>query len=382
MTFVQRSRRRATAGFTLVELMVALTAGLLAIAAAYTLSTASSRTFHAQQRISQTQMSLRMAMEQIRRDVQRAGFGGIANTRTARMCANVAPPGGHFSMMEFVDSGSTAALPNAAVNRTEADSLILTGNYVTSDVFYAQDAGPSMVRVQTQWQGFRRTFGVPTNSDFFEDVFQPGRMVHLRTTGRRHFFAQIVGSSGANATVRFNPGFQCAGERTTQAMISPMSRVRYRVVAPNAAFANLSTATDDARGLTNAILIREEVDFDDNPIAGTERVVMEYAAGLDFEFVVDNNVTPGLPPNFQREPAVDNPGAADPAPSVDTNAERIRSVIVTLSARTADHDREFPWVEREAGQPFSRYQVNPAMSGAARVRTMRTEIFLPNGGAN
>ncbi|MFW5921446.1 MAG: PilW family protein, partial [Polyangiales bacterium] len=56
-----RHNRRAskTAGFTLLELMVALVAGLIAISSIYFVSAASTRHFHEQQRIAQTQMSLR-----------------------------------------------------------------------------------------------------------------------------------------------------------------------------------------------------------------------------------------------------------------------------------------------------------------------------------
>ncbi|MCA9616172.1 MAG: prepilin-type N-terminal cleavage/methylation domain-containing protein, partial [Myxococcales bacterium] len=59
------------AGFTLLELMVALVAGLVAILAVYYVSSASARHFHEQQRVAQTQTSIRMAMQQLRRDIGR-----------------------------------------------------------------------------------------------------------------------------------------------------------------------------------------------------------------------------------------------------------------------------------------------------------------------
>ena len=59
-----RSRR---AGFTLIEMMVALAAGGLVIAAVFTLGGASARHFQEQQRVGVTQRSVRMAMERLRR---------------------------------------------------------------------------------------------------------------------------------------------------------------------------------------------------------------------------------------------------------------------------------------------------------------------------
>ena len=81
---LQRRVQSEAQGFTLIELMVALVAGLIAISSVYTISKASSQNFHEQQRISQAQMATRMAVEQIRLDVQRAGFLGSANTGTER----------------------------------------------------------------------------------------------------------------------------------------------------------------------------------------------------------------------------------------------------------------------------------------------------------
>ncbi|MBC7172556.1 MAG: prepilin-type N-terminal cleavage/methylation domain-containing protein, partial [Polyangiaceae bacterium] len=67
---------RKKGGFTLVELMAALVAGLVAITAIYAVGSSSARHFQEQQRIAQTQMALRMAMSQLRVDIQRAGLFG------------------------------------------------------------------------------------------------------------------------------------------------------------------------------------------------------------------------------------------------------------------------------------------------------------------
>ena len=60
-------------GFTLIELMVAMTAGAIAISSMFFISSASTHYFRVQQRLTNMQSSLRIAMDQLRRDVGRAG---------------------------------------------------------------------------------------------------------------------------------------------------------------------------------------------------------------------------------------------------------------------------------------------------------------------
>ena len=60
--------KRVRAGFTLIELMVALVAGSFVISGAYYLSDVSARLFNEQIRRAETQMTLRTAGEQLRRE--------------------------------------------------------------------------------------------------------------------------------------------------------------------------------------------------------------------------------------------------------------------------------------------------------------------------
>ncbi len=373
---------RRQAGFTLIEMMVALTAGLIAIGAIYSITAASSRHFHEQQRISQTQMALRMAMGRLTRDIARAGFGGSPSTQAemnAGMTCGRPPAGGHFAAVTFFDDRDTAVLPNAAVNGVQADRIRLVGNYVTPELYRAMPGGGNSIVIQTQWQAFRRSFGVPGvnyDPDAFEEVFREGRTLHIQTIGGQHFYPRITGATGATQTVTFTPGFLCGGEQLNMAMVAPLSRLEYRVVNGADPDTNLGTlfqnaAVDNRRGLTNAVLIRQELDENNNPIRNTEQVVLEYVANVDYAFIVDTQIVPGSQPTF----ALERGGAT---PNVTNNPHRIRSVLVDLAARTADHDPSFPFVARAPGAPLMRYQVDPALRGAARVRSMRSEVQLRN----
>lgn len=374
--------RRRRAGFTLIEMMVALTAGLIAVGAIYSISASSSRHFHEQQRISQTQMALRMGMGRLTRDIARAGFGGSPSTlaeMNAGMTCGRPPAGGHFNAVTFFDNRDTAVLPNAATNGVQADRIRLVGNYATPELYRAMPAGVNSLTIQTQWQAFRRSFGVPGTTydpDAFEEVFRPGRTLHIQTIGGQHFYPRITGSVGATQTVTFTPGFQCGGEQLNMAMVAPLSRLEYRVVDATDPDSDLSTlfqnaALDNRRGLRNSVLIRQELDENNNPIPATEQVVLEYVANLDYSFVVDTQTVPGNPPTL----ALEQGGAT---PNVTNSPHRIRSVIVDLAARTADHDPSFPFVAPVPGAPLMRYQVDPALRGAARVRSMRAEVQLRN----
>lgn len=406
------TRPRSQAGFTLVELMVALVAGVIAITTIYFVGAASSRHFHEQQRVAQTQMSLRMAMEQLRRDIQRAGFLGHANSRTAQRCwstGNVEVQAVHFQPGQ-----DTAILPNASENGVVADRLTLTGNYATSDGYLATglDAGGTSLRLQSRWQSFRRDFGgalpgqelvdgAEFDAELFTAVFRQGRVLHLTNQLGNHFFVPIAGAD-ANARVNLQTalpvGGQCVGGLADGALVAPLSRIEYAVrdLTAEATGSALLPADGaraeegDVRGLANAQLIRREVDADGNVMLDEngfplERIVLEYVANVSYRFVM-NQAPPGQPPDLIVGGA-EHPQIVQWLDDVRTSAvpqpQRLRSVIVTLSARTAEQDPRFPWVPDAAGDPArgiapTRYRVNTNLPGAARVRTLTSEIFLPN----
>ncbi len=397
----ERSRR--TAGFTLIELMVAMTAGLVAIMSIYTVASASSRHFHEQQRIAQTQSAVRLAMEQVRRDLQRAGFLGTPNSRREVRCAT---PPLEIAAVEYLADADTAVLPEAATNGAKADRIRLVGNYATGDSYLATgvDGSGGRIFLQRQWQAFRRDFGVvagtgsaeyPFDPLRFSDVFQPGRFLHIFTQQNQHFFVRITGVEPERAAISFTPtlpiGSACVGGLADGALVAPLVRLEYTVMdlaADGVLGARLRPVggrvlpAGDTLGRSSVQLVRREVAFDGaaTPQRGTERIVLDYAAFADYRFVVDQESTTGRPPNLQ---VLAGPVAQN---YIQNNPEDVRSVIVTLAARTADQDPRFPWVPAGAGNPAlgippTRYRVHAGVGGfqgAARVRALRSEVVLPN----
>jgi prepilin-type N-terminal cleavage/methylation domain-containing protein len=367
-------RRRSQQGFTLIEMMVALTAGAIAITSIYYVSSASSAHFQEQQRVAQSQMSLRMAMQQIRADISRSAYLGAPSSATETTCitGNQAVRG-----LELVDGDGTSALDEAATNGVQADTLRMTGNYVTSEEYLVRDFLPTgnQLVLQTSWQGFRRSFGVPYDSARFDAAFVVGRVLHVRTFLGQHFFVRItaVDNNGAGPILTFTPSLPVLNTAcVSDATVAPLSRIEYRVLSPGGSLADLQNAASPLAGVNGPVLVRREVVFTSlNPVANSERVITEYVADFDVDFIVDNAAA-GNPPNFAR---LDD-GAAENA--ITNNAERARNALVRLSVRGAVEDPNFLYVARPPGAPLTRYELSAAAIGAARVRTARAEIVLPN----
>jgi prepilin-type N-terminal cleavage/methylation domain-containing protein len=404
------SPRRTRAGFTLIELMVALVAGLIAISAIYTVSGASARHFHEQQRIAATQMSLRMAMTQLRADLARAGLYGTPNSDSANPpnLQGCPKPSPRIQAVEFRDDPDGAAFADAYGNNgIQFDRLRLTGNYSTTGGYMVASAATATeLRLQTDWQGFRRDFmTAPSGGDgtaavvdeaAFGAAFKAGRYVHVRTLQETSAFARIasvfVGGTSIVPDVRVqlqDPlaiASPCLPGLGDGAVVAPLSRIEYAVVDPRkddalaALRSSMDETTENQLGLRPAVLVRREIPFgcttDCAPIAGTTRVVLEFAADFELRFVVDNQPDPSRPPDLQVLDGAAAQNALDPENS-GNYPEQVRSVIVRLSARTPGTDPRFAFVEPDDG-PLTRFQAHPDAPGASRVRTIEAEIFLPN----
>ncbi|MBO6936503.1 MAG: prepilin-type N-terminal cleavage/methylation domain-containing protein [Deltaproteobacteria bacterium] len=396
-------RRRGEAGFTLVELMVALVAGLIVISAAYVIGGASAEHFSEQQRIGQTQTAVRMAMMQLEADIERAGLHATPNSTNADNCG-LAPPN-RIQAVDFEPGFYTGVLPNAGANPgVAADQVILTGNYATSDAYLVNTVGPtgSQIVLQPNWQAMRRDFGQwgpadpaetpappPFDETRFQQVFRAGRMLRLQTNAGKELFVTIQGTDPGGAgmqgpVINVQPnipvGDLCVGGLADGALVAPLVQIEYAVVDPTtdsalSVLVNPSTTTelDNALGRTNAVLVRRELDFNGAVIAGTTRIVMEYVADFQVEFIFDTS-GPGVAPNITRS---DDDGAAG---VLNVTPEQVRSVGVHLAARTRQHEERFAFVPRTdpAVEPLTSYQVSGIAPGAARVRSLHNEILIPN----
>ncbi len=392
--------RSRTRGFTLIELMAALVAGLVAISAIYAVSSGSAKHFHEQQRIAQTQMSLRMAMAQLRADIQRAGLFGTGSSATAnppnlRNCPVSQTRVAAIEQLDREDDGVFDELIEANEG-IQFDRVRLVGNYATTGAYLMIGAtSPMQIRLQTTSQGFRRDFASLVGSEWQTNIanggplrqaFRAGRMVHVRTLQETSFFSPIASVATpstdqvfVNLTDPMPTGSPCIPGLADGATVAPLSRIEYAVVDPNTEdelepMRAADATTEAVLGLTPSVLVRREIAFGAGAavIAGTTRVVLEYAVDFDVDLVV-NTAADGMPPVLEVRDGAQAEAFAAATP------EDVHGVIVRLSARTPGTTPNFAPPADGAGGPLTRFVVPGAPAGsAARVRTVETEIFLPN----
>jgi prepilin-type N-terminal cleavage/methylation domain-containing protein len=157
---LDRGRRRgARRGFTLIELMIALIAGLIVAMGVVGLSRDATHTFHEEMRGSAAEAALRTAVDRLRADLQRAGYMStgnimldptIAKAPGGTNLANQVSPGllkngiGMLASLYRVPGGSYknnlkgAAVDLSANNNVSPDLIQIGGNMTSSDQFPVQ----------------------------------------------------------------------------------------------------------------------------------------------------------------------------------------------------------------------------------------------------
>lgn len=369
-------------GFTLVELMVALSLGAVVLASVYTIGASSARHFQEQQRISQLQLGVRIALDRVRRDVSLAGFGTMPNSFAVRSAGAVAGTP-QLLALQLTDHDATgmaalATLPGTSEAGVHSDSLRIIGNFDTSDTYLVRDYDPSgAINLQTDWQGFRRSFmatedGLSIDTSLFEHVFAAGRVVHVYHPTTGHYFAVINSATadpgGATARITLTSALPAAVDVCLGCTIAPLSGIEYVILPAAGVFVAPNTIVTGE----NTVLARREFSLSTGAaMPDTTRTILEWAVHFDADLYI-NTAGPGAMPNITRF----NDGAA--AANAAGTPTGITSVDLTLAARTPEQDDNFPWEAPLAGAPLTRFRPFVDRDGACRVRSARAEIFLPS----
>jgi prepilin-type N-terminal cleavage/methylation domain-containing protein len=398
----------AKAGFTLVELMIALVAGAFAVSAVYYLNGVSSRAFSEQMRVSETQMSLRSAMEQLRRDFTRAGYlatpdsnlspncdgtlGGVADRRVRAV--QIAYDGSNVS----TNSDVQALLGAPTTNSTRADLVDLWGNFATADAYLVDPNLTTSTKIyfQITSEAFRRSFYDPApanavaayNGGRFAAVFVAKRMVRVEHNGR-YFYRDIV---SVDSTLTGPPSVTIAAlpgcfEPTGWSAISPMVHYQYRLESDATAdLARLKVPTANAMiGSRRTMLVRREWRDGTSttaPEANTSHLLLDYAVEFSVDAVYNTAAALARPTwGFSQNGNVTTQSTNGPS--------AFRSLLVTLTARSPETDPKLPTMARTTfntantfNSPLLMFRVidpaQPTIVMNARVRTLRSEIFLLN----
>jgi hypothetical protein len=165
------------------------------------------------------------------------------------------------------------------------------------------------------------------------------------------------------------------------ATIAPISTVSYRIVPGTNSF-------NESPGLMvgKTDLVREELQAGAGgaltPVVGSLRPIAEFAVDFDVAALVDNAGPGATQPALLRLPFGDqrNFDTLGVTGGGGSSPQRVRSLTIRLSVRDRTQDIDFGWSPRAPTDPLTRFRVFPTQSGSARVRSLTTEVELPNIG--
>jgi hypothetical protein len=408
---------RARRGFTLVELMVAITGGLLVSIVVFALARDATRFYKRESRIGDASLGVVIGFERLRAEIARAGFLASPNIRSdPSFCGDAAALGqlpgelGRLASVRIIQNATTSSAVLTS-NGLSPDAIILAGNFQATDQFpiwgvsVDQTAG---VRVSLQARIgplARRNYlnaNLDTRTALLQSLFPAQRALRIVDEAGRVQYGIISGTGDAAAdpengalpfiTLAEEPALVyrtgsttvCGLKSNELGVVSVVNFVRYdvRSLSGVAGYSplyaeNLGATPFDA---DRTELVRSELraDQQDTEIAGSAELVAERAVDLAFGLTVAaaGSTLTTLPPG---DGGIGNYAGDVTGPNV--QPERIRAVRVRLSVRSSEPDRAMD-VDPDAGAGL--YRINLGAPGGslpfARVRTLQADVALPNQG--
>jgi len=424
---------RGQRGFTLTELMVALTGGLVISTMVFVLARDSTRFYQRESRMANANLAEIIGFQRLSADISRAGFLSTSNIRReSNLCgdpvgaANVWPTELRNLSSILIQDGEV--MPAQMSGQVAPRRLRLAGSYLSGDEFPVRLVLPNTanntVSVFLQVNsGPMARLGYPIGPGLaaqqvarLDTVFAPNRALRLvDSAGGEHYgtISSTVGgdepavilSSTPPLRFRAGTGSRC-GIRgfETGALANVVNFIRYEIrdirnatTYPNFAqaisdTAAVQTATLDA---TRRDLIRVELDVDGNELADTLELIAEYAVDLRFGLTVMSNAStsakvadPQLTTFLSNLPATPNTNNAaitnwaglPSGLNANVGPEFIRSVRLRFSVRSREPDRDTNIIPSDTVAP-GLYRIGLGTDGKApyaRVRTMQADIALRN----
>jgi prepilin-type N-terminal cleavage/methylation domain-containing protein len=413
MTTPKRTRSGAERGFTLIELVVALSAGLMVSMAALMLSRNATKFFQNEARISATQLAATLGMNRLTQDLQRAAFLSSRNNFNDRaLCPGAGAPASLTGLagIQIRIGGSVANHPGDLVQSTDAqnglnpDHVIISGSMDASERFAVQwtFAGAGSRSVDLQLDGaiarLRQTAlqNGQTLSQILTPIFKPGRFLRFTDDGRGQGnvwgviqafnVSGVVGAETVRITLEATPAIPVKRQDTTCGLgdganrgvfVSVVSRVLYdlRSLKNNPTYATLVAPDPTTAPLTGedfrTELVRVELDPNDVEMNDTLELVAELA--VDLKFGVTKAPITGSATAFNPQMTT----YAFDDPLVMNAPELVRAVQVRLSTRARIPDRENPLGASGHNYRFAVLQP-PIRERFTRLRTLHATVALPN----
>lgn len=406
-----RQSRDGETGFTLVELMVAMTGGLFLSIVVFALSRDATRFYQQETRVANATLSGVTGFERLFNDIARAGHLVTPNIAAdPRVCnrPNGAWPAALQNLRavtintlapqvagtEVAAAGVTPMSIDIAGALDMSEELTIAQVDSSTNAVYIRLDTPAASRM-----GFDITLGNAVNAARLDALFRPNnvnRAVRITQIDGMEQYAVVTGvqaSPSPHVILDANPALsfrtstagaaQCGIQGfNTGGSLSVVNFVRYelRPMVGDAAYAALFQASGITTGLPyesgRVELVRTELQPDGSPILATREIISEYAVDLRFTAV---QATSAINPTLIDVPVAN-------LTNTFASTQLLRGVHARLSVRSREADR-FGDVTGSGGSAAGmyRFQVGAGGSGPqfARVRTFQSDIALRNlEGAN
>lgn len=407
--------RRRRRGFTLVELMVAVTGGLFVSLAVFAISRQSGRFYTRESRVADATMGAMLGFDRLKADLGRAGFLSSANiAMDPNRCGD--PATYPFMLRRLaamrIRQGQSAAasLQNMIDNGLAPDEVTLMGSYTGAEVFpiwNVDNVGATYVVHLQQNTGPLGRMGYVAAADqlgILQGIFgtNPGRGLRIQDQSGEVQYATVQGVATANGpqviltqipALRFR---QTAGNicglkgNVTGAVVNVVNFVKYDLrniqtqsnLGANNSYDPVYNSTHPYDVGTRADLVRVELDTTGTPIQGTEELVAEYAVDFRLGVTVADTVVANKDQTLLEIPST-GPVAnwtgdlVSDVANPSNGPHRVRAVRVRLSVRSQDPDRDAnPPVG--PGQLF-RVGLGPSAGPPfARVRSLQADVAINN----
>jgi hypothetical protein len=410
ISFSRCPRPSRSSGFTLVELMVAMTGGLFLSIVVFALSRDASRFYQRESRVANATLAGVSGFERLSGDLARAGHLSTPNIASdPRVCnrPQAAWPEALRSLRALVVDSTTTSTANTEVGAAglSPTGLIISGALTTPEVLLtssvsAPEGGAWQITLNLATPSAARLGLDPApganakNQLVLSSVFTSGgvgRIIRLRDHGMDQYgvVKTVVASPGAAIiTLEGEPallrlvrgGVQCGVHDLGEGMaLSVIDLVRYdiRSMVDDTKYAPLFKASGlGSDGTTNALpyeakraeLVRVELTPGGIEIADTREIVAEYAVDLQVNaWGARNNLDPAL------VPIVAEINQTYPL------TQLLRGVHLRLSVRSREADREADISSTGGSANLYRIPLGASKTAPyARVRTFQSDIALRN----
>jgi len=411
--------RARAAGFTLVELMVAIAGGLAVSVVVFALARDGNRFYKNESGVADATLAATIGFERLRNDIARAGFLSTPNIlRDPLFCGKVSTiaswPDSEVKLLKTLASLRVTNHENvhytekSSTGPIQPQSILLSGAYDSVERFPAVDVKAAtsgtgyVVTLQTDIGALARMqYGaLPNNTEktaLLARLFPPNRALRLVSDTGRYQFGKIVeakaDASGATITLGANPPLVLPGGaanpctvRGTATVVNVVNFIQYRLDDTHS-YAENYTALFPSTAVVKWDTGRHELVREELSVTGavlSTEIVAEYAVDLRFGVTMVRNA-PATGPATQLETFPVGVADVNTLLGTITNSttqrpQHARAMRVRMAVRARNPDR-YANVAAGGSVAAGLYRIYLGTEAGrdyyARVRTLQSDVLIP-----